>query len=230
MAIKTRSIKAPKTPGVSTTLNNQRRLESNSVECPDRRSEMENQDALNALAHSEQTALDEMVTRTYAKIKQIAARMPGVAPGTSVSPTVVANETYMKFLRSKNSKELAHREVIGIFVRLMEEILVDLARRRNAHKRGGGQRPAALDEKIAENLADPKTRRTRHDDVHVVRDAIQKLRISNCRWAEIVEGRFYLGLTTQELAKLLKISVTSVERDYKSAIGFLSQIIGKQSA
>src|ERR1700749_4651872 len=52
---------------------------------------------------SDQAALDDLVERTYGKVKQIAARMPGVAPGTSVSPTVLANETYLKFLRSRNS-------------------------------------------------------------------------------------------------------------------------------
>jgi RNA polymerase sigma factor (TIGR02999 family) len=179
-------------------------------------------------SRADQAALEAMVERTYGKIKQIAARMPGVRPGTSVSPTVVANETYLKFLRSKNSRELAHREVIGIFVRIMKEILVELARRSSAQKRGSGTRPAPLASEIAETLADPKTRKYSPEDLLTVRDAIEKLRITNGRWAEIVEGRYYLGLTTEELAKLLALSVATVERDYKEALKFLSQVVGKQ--
>jgi RNA polymerase sigma factor (TIGR02999 family) len=175
---------------------------------------------------SEQAALDALVERTYTRVKQIAARMPGVKSGTSVSPTVVTNETYLKFLRSKNSGELAHREVIGLFVRLMEEILVELARRRNAQKRGSGNRPAALASEIAETVVDPKTRKSSSEEVLTVRDAIQKLRISNCRSAEIVEGRYYLGLTMEEMAKLLAVSVSTVEREYKDAMKFLRQVIG----
>jgi hypothetical protein len=95
---------------------------------------MEDQLPTSAPSDSDQAALDAMVERTYEKIKRIAARMPGVKSGTSVSPTVVANETYLKFLHSKNSRELAHREVIGIFVRLMKQVLVDLARRRSTKR------------------------------------------------------------------------------------------------
>lgn len=187
---------------------------------------MEDQKTLGKPPGTDRAVLDAMVERTYTRIKQIAARMPGVRPGTSVSPTVVANETYLKFMRSKNSPELAHREVIGLFVRLMEEILVELARRRNAQKRGRGQRPAALASDIADTLADPKTRKSSPESVLTVREAIQKLRITNYRWAEIVEGRYYLGLTTEELAKLLAVSVSTVEREYKEAMKFLSSAIG----
>lgn len=189
---------------------------------------MEDQKPASAPSRADHVALDAMVERTYTKIKQIAARMPGVRPGTSVSPTVVANETYLKFLRSKNSRELAHQEVIGLFVRIMEEILVELARRRSAQKRGSGNRPVPLVSEITETLADPKTRRNSPEDVLTVRDAIEKLRITNNRWAEIVERRYYLGLTTEELAKLLAVSVSTVEREYKEALKFLSQVVGTQ--
>lgn len=189
---------------------------------------MEEQEPASVPSRAHQAALDAMVERTYAKIKQIAARMPGVRPGTSVSPTVVANETYLKFLRSKNSRELVHGEVIGLFVRIMKEILVELARRRGAQKRGSGNRPAPLASEIAETLADPKTRKKSPEDVLTVRDAIEKLRITNSRWAEIVERRYYLGLTTEELAQLLSVSVATVEREYKEALKFLSRVVGKQ--
>lgn len=189
---------------------------------------MKDHEPANGTSCADQAALDAMVERTYAKIKQIAARMPGVRPGTSVSPTVVANETYLKFLRSKNSREMVHREVIGLFVRIMKEILVELARRSSAQKRGSGNRPAQLGNEIAETVADPKTRKNSTEDVLTVRDAIEKLRITNSRWAENVEGRYYLGLTTEELAKLLAVSIATVERDYKEALKFLSQVLNKQ--
>jgi RNA polymerase sigma factor (TIGR02999 family) len=189
---------------------------------------VDDQESGSVTSRADQAALDAMVERTYARVKQIAARMPGVRAGTSVSPTVVANETYLKFLRSRNSRELAHREVIGLFVRIMKEILVELARRSSAQKRGSGKRPAPLASEIAETLADPKTRKSSPEDVLIVRDAIDKLRITNIRWGEIVEGRYYLGLTTEELAKLLAVSVATVERDYKEALKFLSQVLGKQ--
>jgi RNA polymerase sigma factor (sigma-70 family) len=112
----------------------------------------------------------------------------------------------------------------------MEEILVELARRRNAQKRGSGNRPAVLASEIAETVADPKTRKNSAEEVLIVRDAIQKLRISNCRWAEIVEGRYYLGLTMEEIAKLLAVSVSTVEREYKDAMKFLRGVIDKQEA
>lgn len=178
----------------------------------------------------DQAVLDAMVERTYARIKQIAARMPGVKSGTSVSPTVVANETYLKFLRSKNSRELAHREVIGLFVRLMKQILADLARRRSAKKRGCWQRPEALGSEIADRIEDPRTGTLSPEDLLTLRDAIEKLRITNQRLAEIVEGRFYLGLTVDELAKMLGVSGSTVEREISKAMSFLRDAMQKQDA
>jgi RNA polymerase sigma factor (TIGR02999 family) len=186
---------------------------------------MEDQLPTSAQSDSDQAALDAMVERTYEKTKRIAARMPGVKSGTSVSPTVVANETYLKFLHSKNSRELAHREVIGIFVRLMKQVLVDLARRRSTKRRGGWQRPDAITSDIADRLGDAKPGAFTAEDVLTVRDAIEKLRISNHRLAEIVEARFYLGLTVDELAKLLGVSVSTAEREISAAMQFLREAI-----
>jgi RNA polymerase sigma factor (TIGR02999 family) len=191
---------------------------------------MEAQEPSSVPSASDQAALDAMVERTYASIKRIAARMPGVRPGTSVSPTVVANETYLKFLRSRNSQDLAHREVIGLFVQLMKQILVDLARRRNTQKRGGWQRPDPIGSGIAEKLQDPKTGTFSPEDVLTVRGAIEKLRITNQRLAEIVEGRFYLGLTVDELARLQGVSVSTVEREISGAMQFLREAMRKGNA
>jgi RNA polymerase sigma factor (TIGR02999 family) len=191
---------------------------------------MEDQEPASVPSDPAQAALDAMVERTYGRVKQIAARMPGVKSGTSISPTVVANETYLKFLRSKNSRELAYREVIGLFVRLMKQILVDLARRRSTEKRGGWQRPAAIGSEIADKLEDPKAGTFCPEDILTVRDAIEKLRITNHRLAEIVEARFYLGLTVDELAKLLEVSVSTVERELGKAFSFLREVIPKRHA
>lgn len=186
---------------------------------------MENEEPSN-LPPDSSGALDALVERTYQKVKSIAARMPGVRPGASISPTVVANETYLKFLRSRNSQELAHREVMGLFVGLMKEILVDLVRRRKAQKRGGGQQHELVDD-LAERLSDPKTASLSPEDILALRDSIDRLRIVNQRQAEIIEGRFYLGLTLGELAGLFEISVATIERECCAALAFLHAALRK---
>lgn len=164
-------------------------------------------------------ALDDLVPLVYAELRKLAVRfLRNERKDHTLQPTGLIHEAYLR---------LAHQEVpdwknrihfYGVAAHLMREILVDHARKTRAAKRGGSAAKINLDETI---VCSPK----RPADLIAVDDALSALSGIDPRKCRVIELRYFAGLSMQETAEVLNISVATVTRDLRLAEAWLRREI-----
>jgi RNA polymerase sigma factor (TIGR02999 family) len=167
----------------------------------------------------ERHALDQLVVRQYDRLKKLATRVRWSDARTSLTATALLNEAYIKL--SKAPADLLgkqHDEILAIIANAMREILIDQARSRGALKRGAGDRGKPLDE-TTDVLNDVAA--LSREDILTLESARKDLDQLNPQAARILDCRFYLGMTSDETARALRLSKTMVERESKEAKQFL---------
>jgi RNA polymerase sigma factor (TIGR02999 family) len=167
----------------------------------------------------ERHALDQLVVRQYDRLKKLATRVRWSDARTSLTATALLNEAYIKL--SKAPADLMgkqHDEILAIIANAMREILIDQARSRGALKRGAGDRGKPLDE-TTDVLNDVAA--LSREDILTLESARKELDQLNPQAARILDCRFYLGMTTDETARALRLSKTMVERESREAKQFL---------
>ena len=165
--------------------------------------------------NGEETALDELMPLVYEELHKIAKRYLRNERGQhTLQPTALVNELFLKFSEQNNMSWQNRAQFFGISAQFMRRILIDYARAKQAEKRGGDRYCVSLkhcrafgDEPDADLL-----------DLH---DALDKLTEIDTVQAQIVELRFFGGLTIKETAQVMKISHATVEREWKIAKAFL---------
>jgi len=163
----------------------------------------------------DKTALDRLVPVVYNELRQLARRqMRRERPGHSLQTTALINEAYLKLVDIKNVHWQNRAHFFALSARLMRRILVDFARSRGYLKRGGGARPISLEQKLAVSPEKSK-------DLVAVDDALTALTKIDARKGQVVELRFFGGLTAEETAEVLHISPETVLRDWKLAKAWL---------
>ena len=131
----------------------------------------------------------------------------------TLQPTALVNELYLKLRGSQSVNWKNRRHFFGFAAQAMRRILVDHARARKTSKRGDGVKPLPLDQAL--NVED-----SRDDQLIALDEALDELAgqgEQGKRQAQIVELRFYVGLTVAEVAKVLEISQATVKREWKLA-------------
>jgi RNA polymerase sigma-70 factor (ECF subfamily) len=168
-----------------------------------------------AWGRGEQTALQQLVPLVYSELHRLAHRfMKGERAGHGLQTTALINEAYLRLLDAKLEACPGRSYFFGVCARLMRQILVDWARSQQSLKRQGDLRPVELNEALA---VDPSS----DPSLVAVDDALNALAALDPRKAEIVELRFFGGLTIEETAEALNISVGTVSRDWGIARTFL---------
>jgi RNA polymerase sigma factor (TIGR02999 family) len=148
--------------------------------------------------------LDDLFGRLYSKIRQLASRVRWKGANPTLNATALAHEAYLKLL--KDPPDLASKssdEVIAVFANAMRQILIDAARRKKAQKRDPVSAP--------ENTPLPV------EDALTIDALAQDLKRENPRQGQVVDCRFYLGMTVDETAAALGLSKTMVEREWREA-------------
>lgn len=165
------------------------------------------------LNSADSTDLKRLMPLVYDELRRIAdALFRGERAGHTLQPTALVNEAYLRLLETDGRVEWQNRaHFFGVAARLMRQILVNHAVARNAEKRGGGQTLVPLDE------AEISGGRARAVEILELHDALEKLAALDERQARIVELRFFGGLTLEETAEFLQISVMSVRREWATA-------------
>jgi RNA polymerase sigma factor (TIGR02999 family) len=170
---------------------------------------------LSAWGEGDQEAGNELIGIVYQELRRLAAYYLQSEPvGHTLQPTALVHELYLK-LFSTEPVQLHDREhFLAVAARQLRHIVVDHARNKHARKRGGSQSAISLDE--AHGLAIPTDSRVIDLD-----RALGRLEKLDSRAAQVVELRFFGGLTDNEVGKTLSISLATVKRDWDFARSWL---------
>jgi RNA polymerase sigma-70 factor (ECF subfamily) len=164
-----------------------------------------------AWREGDEAALDALVPLVYAELRRIAKRcIAGERVGQTLQATALVNEAYLRLVdvRQVNWQNRAH--FLAMSARLMRRILVDVARSKRYQKRGGGAIKVTLDDELVAAVE-------RGHDLVALDDALEALATVDERKARVIELRFFGGLSVEETATVLKVSVDTVMRDWKLA-------------
>jgi RNA polymerase sigma factor (TIGR02999 family) len=157
------------------------------------------------------SALERLIPLVFEDLRQIAGRLfQRESDGHTLQPTALVNEVYLRFMGQRKMHWQNREQFFGVAGLLMRRILVDYAKGRQAAKRGSGAPRVPLDDAIAV----PEMRGL---DVVALDEALSRLAEVDPRQGRIVEMRFFIGLSHEEIAKVLEISVTTVKREWKTA-------------
>ncbi|HZM91033.1 MAG TPA: sigma-70 family RNA polymerase sigma factor [Blastocatellia bacterium] len=169
-----------------------------------------------------QAALDELIPLVNDELRRLAGRyMRRENPGHTLQTSALVNEAYLRLVdqRSVHWQNRAH--FFGVAAQLMRRILVDHARSRSRAKRGGGAQMVSLVDQgvVSKEVA----------EVIALDQALTNLAQMDPRKSQIVEMKFFGGLTTEEVAEVLKITSRTVEREWRKAKAWLNRALTKGS-
>jgi RNA polymerase sigma factor (TIGR02999 family) len=174
-----------------------------------------------AWGQGEQSALDRLIPLVYKELRRLAKRyMAREQPGHLLQTTALVNEAYLQLIdwNKVGWKNRAH--FFGVSAQLMRRILVDFARSRNYAKRGGEVRHVSLDEAL-------EVSHHRGPDLVALDDAVNALAVFDPRKTQVVELRFFGGLSVEETAEVLKVSPRTVMREWSLAQAWLNRELKK---
>jgi len=170
---------------------------------------------LKAWSEGEAAALEKIVPLVYQELHEMARRyMVHQRPGHTLQPTALVHEAYVHLVDSAQTTLETRAQFFALCAQVMRRILVDWARSRQAEKRGGTTPPLQLEEALVVG-------EERGPDLVALDDALKTLTIEDARQGQVVELRFFGGLSVEETAAALKISPETVMRDWKLAKGWL---------
>jgi RNA polymerase sigma-70 factor (ECF subfamily) len=170
---------------------------------------------LAGLSNGDRSVIGRLMPLVYDELHHRAASyMHGERMGHTLQPTALVHETYLKLVeqRAANFKDRIH--FMAVAANVMRRILIDHARAYLSVKRGGEQIMVPLDEATQFRSDTPS-------GLMAVDDALQRLEVIDARQEQIVEMRFFGGLTVEEIAKALDISTRTVEREWAMARAWL---------
>jgi len=164
---------------------------------------------------------DEAVVSVYAELRRLAGvYLRKERSGHTLQPTALVHEVYLRLSREVQWRDRAH--FFSIAAPLMRQILVDYSRRRRAAKRGGDAERVSIDHAVLPVIE-------RAEDIVALDEALEALSRVDPQQARIVELRFFSGLGIEETASVLKISPSTVKRDWNIAKAWLARELGAGS-
>jgi RNA polymerase sigma-70 factor, ECF subfamily len=169
----------------------------------------------------DQAALEKLMPLVYDELRRLASNyLRRERASHTLQPTALVNEAYLKLVDQRHAKWQNRAQFFGISAQLMRRILVDHARQHRAAKRGGSKQQR-LSITSAERVA-----KQPEIDLLALNEALDELTIMDPQQAQIVELKFFGGLSIEETAEVLGISHATVERDWKMARAWLRRQLG----
>ncbi len=176
---------------------------------------------LQAWGDGDKEAMEKLIPLVYAELHRLAKRYrAGERPGDSLQTTALIHEAFLR-LASKSIQWQNRAHFFAVSARIMRRILVDFARSRRCAKRGGHLRPFTLEETAGLS-------NERDKDLIALDDALQGLAELDERQSQIVELRFFGGLTMEEIAGVLRISPRTVRREWSIARAWLYRALHQE--
>lgn len=175
-------------------------------------------------SNGDRQALEKLTPLVYDELRRLAGRyLRHERPGHTLQSTALVHEAYMKLVGQTSVRWQNRAHFFGIAAQMIRRILVDYARARQAERRGSGAEKLSLDEAIA-LPGSPDL------DLIALDDALDGLAKMDPRQSRVVELRFFAGLTLEEAAEVMQMSLATAKRDWVSAKAWLSREIRRQPA
>jgi RNA polymerase sigma factor (TIGR02999 family) len=172
-----------------------------------------------AWGSGDQAARDELMPLVYEELRRLAHQcIRRERPGHTLQTSALLNEAYLRLIDQKNINWQDRAHFFGIAARLMRQVLVDYARKRRYAKRGGDAQRVPLDEAMIVS-------EERAADVVALDEALKLLAEIDPRQSQIVELRFFGGLSIDETAEVLAVSPGTVMRDWTLAKAWLRRAV-----
>ena len=171
----------------------------------------------------DEEAPDKLYPLIYAELRRIARRLlRGERAGHTLDTAGLVNEAYLKLANPKQNPAEGRAHFLRIAARAMRQILVDHARRKGAEKRGGDWARTSMEEKQLGQMP-------RGEEMIALDDALNRLNEVDERMRQIVEYRFFAGLSETEIAELLGVTTRTVQREWAKARAWLhKELYGKK--
>jgi RNA polymerase sigma factor (TIGR02999 family) len=177
---------------------------------------------LGELAGGNRAVVDALMPRVYEELRRLAHRqLRGERASHTLQTTALVHEAYLKLVDQRRAAWQNRAHFFAIAALAMRRILINYAKRRMADKRGGGQVVATFEEEMA-------PRETRAAELLALDEALVRLEALNERQSRVVTYRFFGGLTQEEIAEVLDVSVATVRRDWRLARAWLSRELGEE--
>lgn len=179
---------------------------------------------LNRWSGGDAAALDQLITLVYGEMKGIAhGLLRQERPGQMLNTTSLVHEAYLRLVDQERMAWSGKRHFLGAAAMAMRRILVDQARQRLAAKRGRGAVHESLDFAVTISL---------QPDLDVIRvsEALDEFKAIDPARAEIVELRYFAGLSLEETAELLQVSPQRISRDWTAARAWLARRLRERPA
>ena len=174
-------------------------------------------------------AAEKLVAAVYSQLRKIARRfLSQERANHTLQATALVHEAYLQMIDQKEMNWANRAHFFGVSAQLMRHILVDHARARNAEKRGGAAAKVSLDETGVIPLDFVATMQEQHYPQLIMLDtALSKLEQLDPQQSRVIELRFFGGLTEEEIATVMDISLSTVKREWKAARAWLYREMAK---
>jgi RNA polymerase sigma factor (TIGR02999 family) len=168
-------------------------------------------------ADGDRAALDSLIPMVYGEMRKLAEGYLRRERGShTLQPTALVNELWLRLAKPANLSFESRRQFFGLAARMMRQILIDYARGARADKRGGGEHALSLDHLEIASAADL-------DQFLALNEAMDRLAEFSPRQAQVIELRYFGGLSGEEIAEMLSVSAPTVSREQRSAEAWLSR-------
>jgi RNA polymerase sigma factor (TIGR02999 family) len=179
---------------------------------------------LQAWREGEQGALEKLIPVVYDELHRLAQRyMAHERPDHTLQTTALINEAYLRLVDSQEANFPDRAHFFAMCAQLMRRVLVDWARSRHSLKRGGDVRPMSLDEALVVSSE-------RSGDLVALDHGLKALAALDPRKSQVVELRFFGGLSVEETAEVLKVSAETVMGDWKLAKMWLRRELSQEQS
>lgn len=175
---------------------------------------------LDEVRSGDRAALDRLFALVYGELKGLAHwQLENAGPKRLIDTTALVHEVYLRFAAAERPAWEHRRHFYRVAARAMRQVIVDQARRHRARKREGRIEHLELDETVVavENQA---------EELLALDAALAKLEAQDARLSQVIELRFFAGLSVEDTARALEVSERTVKRDWRVARAFLHRELG----
>jgi len=174
---------------------------------------------LAAVSRGDQLAAERLLPVIYHELRRLArARMANLRPGQTLQPTALVHEAYVRLVGDGHQGWDNRGHFFAAAAGAMRDILVEQARRRASQKRGGDRQRVDIDA-VDPPIAEPS------EELLAIHEALQHLEAEDSRKRQLVNLRYFAGMSNEETAVALGVSVGTVERDWRFVRAWLKRVL-----